>query len=155
MELSDLLPRVAEILERLGINYRVTGSVASMSYGEPRLTNDINIAVRLSPHMAERLAEVFPESDFYVSTNAARQAALEHGQFNVIHPASGLKIDFMVAPEDAFNESRFQRVRMLRPFGDRAIAFATPEDVILKKLIYFREGRSEKHLRDIRAMLAV
>ena len=32
---------------------------------------------------------------------------------------------------------------------------APPEYVIVRKLEYYREGGSEKHLRDIRAMLAV
>ena len=33
--------------------------------------------------------------------------------------------------------------------------FASPEDVILKKLLYFQEGGSEKHLRDIIGVLKV
>jgi len=32
---------------------------------------------------------------------------------------------------------------------------AAPEYVIVRKLEYYREGRAEKHLRDIRAILAV
>jgi hypothetical protein len=155
MALSELLPRVAEILERLRIEYCVTGSVASMSYSEARLTNDIDIAVRLSPEQAVRLAEAFPEPEFYVSPDAAREAATVHGQFNIIHPESDFKIDFMVAPSDAFNEGRFSRSRELRPFGGVAVAFASPEDVILMKLVYFREGGSDKHLRDIDAIRRV
>ena len=43
MELYDLLARVIEVFEDLHIPYLVTGSLASMAYGEPRLTNDIDI----------------------------------------------------------------------------------------------------------------
>jgi hypothetical protein len=35
------------------------------------------------------------------------------------------------------------------------IIVAPPEYVIVRKLEYYREGGSDKHLRDIRAMLAV
>lgn len=35
------------------------------------------------------------------------------------------------------------------------MSVAPPEYVILRKLEYHREGGSEKHLRDIRAMLAL
>jgi hypothetical protein len=155
MGLPELLMLAADILQRLGVEYCVTGSVASMSYAEARLTNDVDIAVGLTPDMAVRLARCFPEPDFYVSEDAAREAARAGGQFNVLHPASGLKIDFMVAQPDAFNESRFERIRMVKPFGEMPIAFASPEDVILKKLEYFREGGSEKHLRDIDAIRRV
>jgi hypothetical protein len=43
MELHELLALVAETFNRLGIPYLVTGSVASMAYGEPRLINDIDV----------------------------------------------------------------------------------------------------------------
>jgi hypothetical protein len=33
--------------------------------------------------------------------------------------------------------------------------FSSPEDVILKKLEFYREGGSEKHLRDIAGVLKV
>jgi hypothetical protein len=38
---------------------------------------------------------------------------------------------------------------------DGPVWFASPEDVILKKLVYYREGGSEKHLRDIAGVLKV
>lgn len=116
------------------------------------MTTDIDIAVRLSPAQAARLAGAFPEPEFCVSPEAAREAATNHGQFNVIHPESGFKIDFMVAPPSPFNDGRFSRARELRPFGGVAVAFASPVDVILMKLVYFREGGSEEHLRDIDAI---
>ncbi len=83
MEPADLLRLVAETLERLEIDYFVTGSTATIAYGEPRFTNDIDVVVDLPP------------------------------------------------------------------------GFASPEDVILKKLAYFQEGGSEKHLRDIAGVLRV
>ena len=40
-------------------------------------------------------------------------------------------------------------------FREYSAAFASPEDVIIKKMEYYREGGSEKHLRDITGILKV
>jgi len=69
--------------------------------------------------------------------------------FDIIHPASGLKIDVMVPGESDFERSRGQRARFLRSDDGPICRFASPGDVIFKKLEYYREGGSEKHLRDI------
>ena len=155
MEPSELLRHFTGILERLGLRYFVTGSVATIFFGEPRFTNDIDIVVGLPPSRIAELCRAFPTSEFYVSEEAVQKAVARRGQFNVIHPASGLKVDVMIPSEDAFNRSRFARVRRLRPDPSYEAAFASPEDVILKKLEYHREGGSEKHLRDIAGILKI
>lgn len=155
MEQSELLRFCTKVLEQLGLRYFVTGSVATIFYGEPRFTNDIDIVVDLPPDRISELCGAFPSSDFYVSEESVRSAVSRKGQFNVIHPASGLKADIMVPSEDAFNRSRFSRVRRLRPAPEYDVFFASPEDVILKKLEYYLEGRSEKHLRDIAGVLKI
>jgi len=155
MEQSELLRYVTTALEKLGLRYFVTGSVATIFFGEPRFTNDIDIVVDLPANRIPDLCMTFPSDDFYVSEETVRRAVSRKGQFNVIHPASGLKVDIMVPSEDAFNRSRFARVRRLRPAPDYDAVFASPEDVILKKLEYYREGRAEKHLRDITGILKI
>ncbi len=155
MELAELLSRVTGILERLRIPYLVTGSVATIAYGEPRLTNDIDVAVRLLPTQVPALCEAFPEDEFYISREAAMDAVERHGQFNILHPASGLKVDLMVTDDSEFNQTRFGRARWLRITPDLRAAFASPEDVILKKLEYYREGGSDKHLRDIAGVIRI
>ena len=92
----------------------LVGSFASMAYGEPRLTNDIDIVVRLDLAAADRLCAAFPAPDFYVSQSAAREAVLTRGQFNVIHPPSGNKIDFMIARDDPWGRSQLAR-RVRKP----------------------------------------
>ena len=47
MEPSDLLVYLAGEFDRLGIDYFVTGSMATIYFGEPRLTNDVDVVVRL------------------------------------------------------------------------------------------------------------
>ena len=155
MELYDLLARVVEVFERIQIPYLVTGSIASMAYGEPRLTNDIDVVAGiLEAHIPELLA-AFPEEEFYISEEAVRDAVLRRDQFNIIHPASGLKVDVMIRKDTAFDRSRFSRAQIIRPVETYRAAFASPEDVIIKKMEYYREGGSEKHLRDIASMLRI
>jgi hypothetical protein len=153
MELVDLLRMVTSTLEQLHVPYLVTGSVATIAYGEPRFTNDIDLVVKLSPHQVQELCDAFPDDEFYLSTEAVLDAVQRFSQFNILHPNSGLKVGVMVADESAFNASRFGRSRSLPIDAGSSADFASPEDVILKKLEYYREGGSEKHLRDIAGVL--
>src|SRR6188768_2387305 len=71
---AELLRRLAQILERLGIPYLITGSVATIYWGEPRLTRDIDVVVELGLPEARRLVREFPPPEFYVSDEAAEEA---------------------------------------------------------------------------------
>ena len=155
MEPTELLRLVGEQLDRIGCPRFTTGSVAAMVYGEPRFTNDIDIVVRIGEREAREIAAAFEGDDWYVSAEAAVDAARVGGMFNIIHVPSGLKVDLIVAPGDAYDAERFARVRNIRMSDGRLEPFSAPEDVILKKLVFFREGASGKHLRDIAAMIEV
>lgn len=97
MEPSDLLAMLSRKLEELGIRYLVTGSMATIAYGEPRFTNDIDVVISLRLEDVPRFCEAFPMPEFYVSQEAVKAAVRERRQFNIIHPASGLKIDGIIA----------------------------------------------------------
>ncbi len=155
MEQHELLRHAARCFEKLGIRYFVTGAVAAIAYGEPRLTNDIDIVADLGGDDIPRLKGCYPEGEFYFDEDSAKQAVSSRSQFNIIHPDSGLKIDVMISRGDEFDRSRFLRVRRLRPLEDTEVAFASPEDVILKKMAFYRDGGSEKHLRDIAGILKI
>ena len=155
MEPTELLRLVGEQLDRIGCRRFTTGSVASMVFGEPRFTNDIDIVVRMDERQARQLVDGFVGDAWYASAEAAADAARRRGMFNIIHVPSGLKADIIVAGDGAFDESRFRRVRHIELPGGRIEPFASPEDVMLKKLQFFREGGSQKHLRDIASMIGV
>jgi hypothetical protein len=155
MELAGLLHRVTAALEELDIPHLVTDSMATIAYGEPRFTRDIDVVVPIEKRDIQRLRSAFPEEEFYLSPEAAFEALEHSGQFNVLHPRSGLKIDFMVAGPSEFDERRFSRSRRLQIGPSSAAEFAAPEDVVIKKLEYYREGESEKHLRDIAGVVRV
>jgi len=153
MEQSDLLRYVVHILEKTGVRYFVTGSTATIFYGDPRFTNDIDIVVDLPESKVSEFCAGFPAADFYVSEPAAREAVATKGQFNIIHGTSGLKVDVIVPELSAFNQSRFARVKRLPTEDAVAVCFASPEDVIIKKMEFHRMGGSDKHLRDITGVL--
>lgn len=155
MDQDDLLRRLVSALEKAGVPYLITGSTATMFYGEPRFTNDIDVIVQLREEHLSRLLAAFPDEEFYVSEEAARRALATGGQFNVIHPRSGLKVDLIMAATTPFDRSRFERGRRLHPASDYDAVFAAPEDVILKKLLFYREGGSDKHLRDVAGVLKI
>ena len=145
MELFELLAAVVRALETLRIPYLVTGSVASMAYGEPRLTNHIDIVAGLDATHVQAFARSFPQDEFHVSEDAVGEAVARRGQFNIIHPDSGLKVDVMIRKDTPFDRSRFSRARTIRPAETYEAQFASPEDVILKKMEYYREGGSARH----------
>ncbi|HKI03618.1 MAG TPA: hypothetical protein VKK31_16690 [Thermoanaerobaculia bacterium] len=155
MEQFELLQHVVKALERLGLRYFVTGSMATIFFGEPRFTNDIDIVVDLPPARIPELCAAFPAPDFYLSQETVHRAVTRRGQFNIIHPSSGLKVDVMVPADSPFNQGRFARMKRVRPAPDFDAAFSSPEDVILKKMESYREGGSEKHLRDIAGVLKI
>ncbi|MGD9634844.1 MAG: hypothetical protein AB7G28_24275 [Pirellulales bacterium] len=153
MEQSDLLKYAATLLHRLGINYAVVGSFASSVWGESRLTQDIDIVVDLKPTHVANICAAFPDPEFYVSASAAQEAVANSSQFNVINPSSGNKIDFLVSGEVSWVLAQLDRAKRLSIFAEVDVQIAAPEDVILGKLIDYREGGSEKHLRDIAGIL--
>lgn len=155
MEQPELLRYAFDALERQGVPYMLVGSLASMLYGEPRMTRDIDFVVDLPVSRVEALCAEFPSPEFYVSLPAARHAAAQGGQFNVIHPSSGNKIDLMIARRDAWGRTQLAR-RLRKEVLQGTTGFvASPEDVILAKLWYYQDGGSDKHLRDIAAMLQI
>lgn len=155
MDQADLLRYVIRVLEESKITYMVVGSFSSSAYGEPRLTQDIDIVVRLSEEQMKRLCSAFPASEFYVSPEAVSRAVRQEDQFNVIHPASGTKVDFLVARTDPWGCEQLQRRRKVLLFPDLEGYVASPEDIIIGKMLYYREGGSEKHLRDITGILKI
>ena len=131
MQPDDLLRHAAELLDRLGLTYLVTGSTATIAYGEPRFTNDLDIVLDLPAGRVDDFCAGFPPPDFYLSRDAVAEAVRTGFQFNVIQPGAGLKIDFILLSGSAFDAARRGRGRRLPVLADRAVPFASPEDVIL------------------------
>ena len=153
MTQTDLLRHALDVLEGLAIPHMVVGSFASSTYGDYRFTNDIDIVVALTERDGPALLAAFPDSEYYVSPEAVRHAIRQSFQFNVLHTPSGAKIDFILSRDDEWGRAQMARRRRILLLPDREGHAAAPEDVILSKLWYFTEGKSDKHLRDITGML--
>ena len=150
-----MLEYAIRVLEQMGLPYMVVGSVASSAYGEPRFTLDIDIVIELREEQVDEFCAAFPPNEFYVSRDAVLGAIRQTGQFNVLHPESGTKVDFMMARADAWGREQLAR-RRRRQLTPHCEAYAAgPEDIIIAKLLYYREGGSEKHLRDITGILKI
>jgi hypothetical protein len=154
---ADLFLLYVRPFNRAGIRYMIGGSVAVIFYGEPRLTHDVDLIVFLTPPDIPRLAAIFPSPDFYLPPSDVITLELnreQRGSFNILHIPTGFKADIYLTGRDPLNAWGFRSKRQVE-FQQETIALAPPEYVIVRKLEFFREGGSEKHLRDIRSMLAI
>lgn len=155
MNETELTQLVVSTMETLGIPYFITGSIASIALGEPRYTNDIDVVADISPAAVSKILAAFPAPEFYISETAVRDAITRRFQFNIIHPTSGLKVDVMIPADDEFNRLRMKRKIRLAIDDQHFAWFASAEDLILKKLLFFQMGGSDKHLRDISGVMLV
>lgn len=152
---TNLFLMFTQRLNTLGVAYMVSGSVAVIIYGQPRLTHDVDLIVVLDREQIARLPEVFPPAEFYcpptevIEVEAARE---QRGHFNIIHHETGFKADVYLSGRDPLHAWGLARARKLEVEGQMLVV-APPEYVIVRKLEYYREGGSGKHLRDIRSML--
>jgi hypothetical protein len=151
-EQGGIFVTVLHALEQLHIPYMITGSVASVRYGEPRATLDMDVIVDMSPAQASQLARSF-SVDYYADEQSMLEAIQRRGSFNIIHGASGIKVDIFLVPNTPYARQAFQRRRRDNLTATFAAYFTSAEDNILGKLLYFREGGSQKHVRDISGIL--
>ena len=154
---TDLIALFAPRIEASGVAWMITGGVASIVYGEPRLTLDLDVVITLDPADAELFTRQFSQPVFYcapaevIAEEARRDAS---GHFNVIHSESGARADVYLAGKDPLARRGLSERRIVQLLG-REVPLAPPEYVILHKLRFRQAGASARHLRDIRAMLRV
>lgn len=157
MSLVELFRRFTHPLNELAIPYMATGAVAAIVYGEPRLTLDLDLVLELAPGKAAGFAAAFPAEEFYVpplETIQREAERPEHGHFNLLHHGSGLRADIYLASNDPLDTWGLAHRRQ-ESMGGEPVWVAPAEYVIVRKLEYFRQGRSTKHVTDIRAMLRI
>jgi len=147
-ELQRALECALSSLDRLSVNYHVTGGLASSYYGEPRLTQDIDLVVRLRPESVAELAELL-EVDFLIQREVMDDAVRRRGMFQALHRELLIRIDFHVGERI---EGELERSESRPLFDGLDARLVSKEDAILSKLLWVREG-SEKSRRDIVGML--
>jgi hypothetical protein len=155
MDQSELLAYLCQQFNRVGIPYLITGSQATIAYGEPRFTNDIDVVAELTSSNVEEFCRGFPAPEYYVSLPAASEAVASCGMFNIIHPSSGLKIDVVISKDTVFDKLQLERRIKILLSSELHADFISPEDIILKKMDWHRMGGGERHLRDIAGVMRI
>jgi hypothetical protein len=150
----DLLLDCLRRLNRLGLNYYLTGSMASNYWGIPRTTHDLDFVVQFPPSAVPAIVRSF-RGDYDID-EAAIHAAVHQPphQFNAIDTRSALKVDFWLPRPAPFDLETFRRRLRVDLFSETAW-IATAEDVILHKLVWNTITPSERQLGDAAGVVAV
>jgi len=155
IDLAAGLAVVTAALERANVRYVIVGSMAAARWGVARTTRDIDLVMVLDPAAVDDVLALLDRDDVYVPAAAAREALARGGSFNVLHTTSGGKVDlFVVAPDDEFERSRLDR-RVRADVLGLSTWVATAEDVLLSKLQWRLDSRSEVQWRDCVEIAAV
>lgn len=156
--LAALTP-VVEALEQLEVRYLIGGSVASSAYGVPRSTLDVDLVAELQPEHVRPLIERLSQA-YYIGEGMIRDAMRRRSSFKIIHLGTLIKLDVFIPPEDPSAEEELRRIRreaLDNAPNARRFALASPEDVILRKLEWFKAGGevSERQWHDVLGVLQV
>lgn len=152
----ELLVKIARILDELKIQYLVSGGLAVFIWGKPRFTADIDIVIELNSEKKEKLEKMLQEiSPFcYVDKEAMERALLTKGEFSFIDGDTGMKVDFWILKDDSFDQARLTR-RVLKEILGKKVAFTSPEDLILIKLLWYQQSPASRQLEDAASVLKV
>ncbi|MFV0338943.1 MAG: hypothetical protein ACK5LK_11965, partial [Chthoniobacterales bacterium] len=134
----ELITLFVRPLEGAKVRYMVSGSVASIVYGEPRATMDIDIGIYL-PGDFSLLEKLYPAEEFYlpplevIEIESRREL---RGHYNIIHHNTGFKADFYPSRNHPMLPWALKNVRRIE-IQKQTITFAPPEYVIFWKLAFY------------------
>ena len=152
------LSELSDVLEGLGLEYVIGGSHASGAWGEPRMTNDVDLLIELPAARVEELFDALKEH-FYVDESEMRGAVREARSFNAIHLKRYDKLDLFVAGDSTLDRAQLDNPPRVRLTADHTRSFpvTAPEVVVLRKLDWFQRGDrvSDRQWRDVLAVLRV
>ncbi len=144
----EVLQAVARRLADAMTPYMVTGSMAVNFYAVPRMTRDIDLVVELITTDVDRFVELF-QQDFYIEKEAVEQAVKSQSMCNLIHSAFLIKVHVVIRKDLEYRRAEFARRKAVQIEGQEVFLVA-PEDLILSKLEWAKESRSEVQLKDVR-----
>ena len=157
-EIFQVTRQVVAAFEVAGIRYFLGGSVASALYGEARSTRDIDFVAAMFPPQVGPFVATLGNA-FHAEAQAIAEAVASRRSFNVIHLDTMVKVDVFVSKADPFGRSQFARraAKQLSPDDPSLINVASPEDTILAKLQWYRDGRgvSDRQWNDVLGVLKV
>ncbi|HQR46116.1 MAG TPA: hypothetical protein PLB02_00255 [Thermoanaerobaculia bacterium] len=140
-------------LERAGICYMVSGSFASVLYGEPRATRDVDVVVDPTEDQLRSFVASLA-GEFYVSPEAAEEALRGRSMFNVVDLQTGWKADLIIRKNRPYSIEEFRRRRPATILGI-ALEVVSPEDSILSKLEWAKRSGSDRQIEDVAGVIRV
>jgi len=149
---NDVLRDFTERLERLGIGYMLTRSMALVYYAVPRMTADIDVVLDIHGTDADRFIKEF-EPDYYIPQARARDAIYNSKMFNILDQRTIIKIDCVVRKHERFQDEVFSRRRRVNYSGDFEVWIISKEDLILSKLNWAKVSHSEMQMRDVVSLI--
>lgn len=158
-DFRTILSSVISALEGLKIPYFLGGSVASSAMGLPRATLDIDIVADIPAVQAPRLADAFGAA-FYVDRDQIAAAIERRSSFNIIHSGTAHKVDIFILKDRDYDREALSRRRQVLLFegeGSLGCYLASPEDIILSKLEWYKNGGrvSERQWLDVQGVMRV
>lgn len=153
------LDPVVKAFEKIGVSYYLGGSVASSAYGIARATLDVDLVADISAQHVNSLTQIL-KSDYYIDKEMILDAIKRHSSFNLIHLETMLKVDIFIMKDRPYDGVAFQRRRkdtLDEEQGAVEFYLASPEDIILNKLEWFRMGGevSERQWHDVLGILKI
>jgi hypothetical protein len=147
----DIVRDLSTRLERGGLAYMLTGSMAMNYYAQPRMTRDIDVVVALAPKDTDNVVRLFTP-DYYVFRDAVRDSIARESLFNLIHQESMIKVDCIVRKNIPYRRAEFER-RQRVTIEDFSTWIASKEDLIVSKLWWAKDSHSELQLRDVKNLV--
>lgn len=150
----ELVTRLIEAFERNAVPYMVVGSFSSNSYGRPRSTKDADFVIQLSSmSMTQAIAGLGP--DVHLDPQMSFESITSTLRYKLFHPGIAFTVEVFLLSDDPHDRLRFER-RVPRDLDNGKKAFLpTPEDVIITKLRWSKQGRRPKDVEDVSDVLAV
>lgn len=147
----DVLKIVSERLDAARIPFMLTGSYALAYYTTPRMTRDLDLVVALEEEDVEAIVRAF-SGDFYIDADDVRAAVISQRLFNLMHFASGIKVDLIVRKGSEYRQVEFARRKPVAMAGVKTW-IVSREDLILSKLVWASDTDSELQRRDVKSLL--
>ncbi len=156
MNQQALLKKLGATLNRLRIPYLITGGLAVVVWGRPRFTADIDVVIELGNHSPASLIRELKKlgKSVYLDVDPKQRNLRPGTSFNLVHPDSGLRVDFWTLADDAFDRSRMKR-RVRKVVGGVPLFFSSAEDLILIKLLWFKKNGSTRQLEDVASIIHI
>lgn len=156
MAAQDEISLFVERLDAVGAEYMITGATAAILYGQPRVTNDLDVVLDLHDDQVSGLIRAFPSGEFCLppeSVIRVEQSRALRGHFNIIHHDTGYRADVYLAGTDPLHAWALPLRSRIEWTDSLSLYVAPPEYVVLRKLEFFREGGATEHTADIATIL--